>query len=121
MVHQIYEIHWRGIDIEVGYEVANCCSGLSHRELRSINPPRARLPMTETGYRSHFHQAGLIENYYDGDGSMQKPSQRSGWTISKVQNSLRYFDLHEPANFSFKALYSSLCLSGLVVLRRCKF
>jgi hypothetical protein len=67
MVHQIYKLHWRGIDIEAGYDVESCSSGFSHLELCSINPPRAKLPMTETGYRSHFHQAGLIENYYDGD------------------------------------------------------
>ena len=67
MVHQIYKIRWRGIDIVAGYEVESCCSGFSHLELHSINPPRAKLPMTETGYKSHFHQAGLIENFYDGD------------------------------------------------------
>jgi len=44
MAHQIYKLHWRGIDIEAGYDVER-----------------------ETGYRSHFHQAGLIENNYDGD------------------------------------------------------
>ena len=67
MAHQIYKVHWRGIDIEAGYEIESCCAGFSHLELRSINPLSAKLPMTETGYRSHFHQAGLIENYYDGD------------------------------------------------------
>ena len=67
MAHQIYKLHWRGIDIEAGYDLESCCSGFSHLELRSINPPRAKLPMTETGYRSHFHPIGTIETDFDGN------------------------------------------------------
>lgn len=32
-----------------------------HLEIRSINPERAALPITATGYRSHFHECGTIE------------------------------------------------------------
>jgi len=58
MKHDIYTTHWRGIDIEIGYAVESCCSDFSHLEFRSVNPSMARLPMTETGYRSHFHSKG---------------------------------------------------------------
>ena len=34
---------------------------IAHLEVRSIRPEHARLPITETGYRSHFHQPGIIE------------------------------------------------------------
>jgi len=39
----------------------------AHLELEAINPTRAPLPMTETGYRSHFHPVGTIEKDFDGD------------------------------------------------------
>jgi len=44
-----YEPHWLGMDI--GYDTA-------HLEIESIAPERAHLPITETGYRSHFNFAG---------------------------------------------------------------
>src|SRR5271163_3564573 len=40
-----WEPHWLGIDI--GYDTA-------HLEIESIAPKRTPLPITETGYRSHF-------------------------------------------------------------------
>jgi len=35
--------------------------------IESISPPKAKLPITETGFRSHFHPAGMIEAEYGGD------------------------------------------------------
>ena len=35
------------------------CADRAQLEIRSINPAGTRLPITETGYRSHFHQPGL--------------------------------------------------------------
>ena len=58
--HQTLE--WRGILIEIRY----CCSWtklhsgdpdefhMAHIEIESAEPARAKLPITETGYRSHF-------------------------------------------------------------------
>jgi len=40
---------------------------IAHLEIRSIEPLRAPLPMTETGYRSHFHPMGMIERDFGGD------------------------------------------------------
>lgn len=67
MTSQTYKIIWQNVVIEARYKPRDFNGSIAHLELKSINPPKARLPMTETGYRSHFHQAGLIENYYDGD------------------------------------------------------
>uniref|UniRef100_UPI003C7661F7 hypothetical protein n=2 Tax=cellular organisms TaxID=131567 RepID=UPI003C7661F7 len=33
----------------------------AHLAIRSLNPERAPLPITATGYRSHFHTPGTIE------------------------------------------------------------
>jgi hypothetical protein len=52
---------WQGITIEVVYEpnwlgIATPTSELpsAHLDIRSVAPERAPLPITETGYRSHF-------------------------------------------------------------------
>lgn len=42
-----YEAHWLGVDRIGGLQVA-------HLQVRSVEPERAELPITETGYRSHF-------------------------------------------------------------------
>jgi hypothetical protein len=61
---EIHTIVWRGITIEVRYE--ECWLGAdgpfstAHLELESIAPARAPLPVTETGYRSHFTPAAVI-------------------------------------------------------------
>ena len=58
---------WRGIEIEVGYEAdwLNSSQGgfaASHLEVRALRPENARLPITETGYRSHFLAPGTVES-----------------------------------------------------------
>lgn len=51
-------ITWRGITIEVRYEAAWLGStgpySTAHLEVAALAPERAPLPITETGYRSHF-------------------------------------------------------------------
>lgn len=66
MEEQRYLIEWQGIEIEALYTPVKW-SAIAHLELKSINPPRAPLPMTETGYRSHFNPIGTIEAEFDGD------------------------------------------------------
>lgn len=57
-------IVWRGITIEIRYEERWLDSdgpySTAHLELRALEPERAPLPMTETGYRSHFAPASVI-------------------------------------------------------------
>jgi len=57
---QIHRFTWQGIVIEARYWPRKW--GVSaHLEIESIAPERAPLPITETGYRSHFHPCGTIE------------------------------------------------------------
>lgn len=57
---QIYRFLWRGIEIEATYTPRKW-GVIAHLEIRSIAPERAWLPITSTGYRSHFHQPGTVE------------------------------------------------------------
>ena len=58
---QVTRIDWQGITVEVRYEPAwmsagDSCYGwsMAHIELHVIDPARAKLPVTDTGYKSHF-------------------------------------------------------------------
>jgi hypothetical protein len=57
---QVHRFTWQGIEIEVIYTPVSW-DETAHLEIRSIKPPRAPLPITETGYRSHFHACGTVE------------------------------------------------------------
>ncbi|MEM9422329.1 MAG: hypothetical protein AAF986_07490 [Pseudomonadota bacterium] len=79
----VYRITWRGIDIELVY-VPKRWGVIASLEIRSFNPPKAPLPITYTGYRSHFHPMGTVEAS-GGDVvamviqcSMRKPKQKNG-------------------------------------------
>ena len=56
----INQITWRGITIEVTY-FPNKWNSIAHIEVRSIHPERAPIPITETGYKSHFLPIGILE------------------------------------------------------------
>lgn len=58
-------IKWQGLDIEVRYNPDYAkvyCAifgySLAHLEIESVN--REKLPITETGYRSHFERADNV-------------------------------------------------------------
>lgn len=57
---QTYRFQWEGIEIEATYCPVQW-GVIAHLEIESINPPRAPLPITETGYKSHFHPCGTVE------------------------------------------------------------
>lgn len=57
---QTYRLTWQGIEIEARYWPLKW-GVIAHLELESIQPAHASLPVTETGYRSHFHRPGTIE------------------------------------------------------------
>lgn len=57
---QIHRFTWQGIEIEAIYTPLKWDT-IAHLEVRAIKPERAPLPITETGYRSNFHQPGTIE------------------------------------------------------------
>jgi len=57
---QSYRFTWQGIEIEATYTPLQW-GVTAHLEIRSIAPERAPLPITTTGYRSHFMQPGTVE------------------------------------------------------------
>ena len=65
---QIHRLDWRGITIEIAYCPCWCFSvrriygyDQAHLAITSIDPERVPLPITETGYRSHFTNRAGIE------------------------------------------------------------
>jgi len=66
MSYQIYRFTWQNIEIEARYNPSQW-NVIAHLEIEAINPERAALPITETGYLSHFHEIGSIERDYGGD------------------------------------------------------
>jgi hypothetical protein len=60
MEPQTHRFTWQGIEIEASYTPLKW-NVIAHLEIRSVNPERQRLPITDTGYRSHFHSPGTIE------------------------------------------------------------
>jgi hypothetical protein len=51
----VYRFDWNDIGIEVSYEPDWLRSvGVAHLQVRSVAPARTPLPVSETGYRSHF-------------------------------------------------------------------
>ena len=57
---QTYRFTWQGIEIEATYTPRKW-SVIAHLEIRSVAPEGAPLPITRTGYRSHFHEIGTVE------------------------------------------------------------
>jgi len=69
MEQQIHRFTWQGIEVEAVYTPLKW-GVTAHLEVRSVRPDGAALPITETGYRSHFHQPGTIEAH-GGDVAAQ--------------------------------------------------
>lgn len=57
---EVHALHWRGVDIEITFErdwlsiAREHDLATAHLTVTAIQPKRAPLPITETGYRSHF-------------------------------------------------------------------
>jgi hypothetical protein len=60
MEKQIHRFTWRCIEIEARYTLLQW-KVIALLEIQSVAPERAPLPIMETGYRSHFHQPGIVE------------------------------------------------------------
>lgn len=60
MCIEVHTFEWRGITIEAVYQ-PNKWNTIAHLEIRSIKPKKAPLPITETGYLSHYHPIGSLE------------------------------------------------------------
>jgi hypothetical protein len=54
---------WRGISIELRHELKYATMGdLHHLQVLAVAPDRAPLPITETGYLSHFYYGEPAED-----------------------------------------------------------
>lgn len=60
-----YEIFWNAITVSIIHTQKWCGGEIDHIEVRSISPEKARLPITETGYKSHFHHEEALFEYSD--------------------------------------------------------
>lgn len=66
--YETFPLEWRGITIRVRY-AANWLNmaakgyDTAHIEVETVDPERAPLPITETGYRSHFTTAETVAAY----------------------------------------------------------
>ncbi|WP_457811904.1 hypothetical protein [Sinorhizobium meliloti] len=62
---ETHDISWRGFVIRIRYEAQWLGStgpfSTAHLQVDTLVPERAPLPITETGYRSHFANAADIE------------------------------------------------------------
>ncbi|WP_022693153.1 hypothetical protein [Ponticaulis koreensis] len=64
MCYQTHEIEWQGIRICVRYAPVKW-NVISHIEIKVIEPARAPLPITSTGYLSHHIPIGSVEAEFD--------------------------------------------------------
>lgn len=64
-----YNLIWQGITIRVVHTPRRW-SAIEHLEIRSIAPEGAALPITGTGYRSHFMPIGTVDAH-GGDVAAQ--------------------------------------------------
>lgn len=92
---EIHQIEWEGITLRVNY-VPSQWGITSHIEVESIAPERAPLPITETGYRSHFVPIGTVEAEFDSVQAyvrawldeLAKCPEWQGYLASTVQGEL---------------------------------
>ena len=65
--YTISRSQWNGIEIEIrwnaDYLVYDDRTHMAHLEVVSVSPKRAPLPITETGYRSHFTPKAAMDGY----------------------------------------------------------
>ncbi len=70
---QIQNIYWQDVKVEIRYtpdwsgysKSTGGAEGITHIEIRSVEPKNAPLPITETGYRSEFMNDSCIADIHD--------------------------------------------------------
>jgi len=61
-------ITWQGIDLEIRYNLSYCAvlegnQAMAHIEVMVLQPEKHPLPITETGYKSHFIHRAIVEEF----------------------------------------------------------
>lgn len=82
---ETYNITWRGIAVEITFTPEKF--GLvDHIELRTEGG--AELPVTETGYRSHFLACGIVSHYGGAVAFvtvwLDDQAKRTGWSGAQL-------------------------------------
>lgn len=87
------QIVWRDISIEMTFHKHRWKSDFDHIELR-VEEGRI-IPVTETGYRSHFLPAGIVNEYGGHEGFVRAwldhEAENSDW--KKHEEAARQFSL----------------------------
>ena len=64
---ETHTLNWSGIEILISWEAnwLNISSGIdmAHLEIETVYLARAKLPITETGYLSHFISPSTVETF----------------------------------------------------------
>ena len=80
-----YIITWRSVEIEITY-TPDKFGMVDHIELRTEN--KAPLPVTETGYHSHFMNRGAVAHYGGAvtfvTAWLDHEAKRSGWNNDQL-------------------------------------
>lgn len=78
-------ITWRGVQIEITYTPEKF-GMVDHIELRTEN--KTSLPVTETGYRSHFMNKGTVAHHGGAvtfvTAWLDHEAKRSGWNNDQL-------------------------------------
>lgn len=53
---------WSGITLQLRYEAKAFGGVIAHLQVEAIEPVRAPLPITDTGYKSHYHPVGTVKS-----------------------------------------------------------
>jgi hypothetical protein len=59
-------IDWQGISLSVDYSPNSFGTGVHHIEIRVLQPEGALIPVTDSGYRSHFFSEAV--EHFGGPG-----------------------------------------------------
>lgn len=96
---ETFRTEWNGIVLEIRWEPnwlnINTGVDMAHLEIETIAPERAPLPITETGYRSHFTAPESVAAYGGPvsyvEAWLETESQAPDWRI--VQQEQRQLSL----------------------------
>ena len=58
-----YELEWNGILIEISYSPNYFGDIIANLDIKTIAPEKSKLPITSTGYRSHFLQDTEMQSF----------------------------------------------------------
>lgn len=82
---QDFAIVWDGVPVDITYRQRRWKSDFDHIELRI--PDGHILPVTETGYRSHFLPSGIVQEYGGVESFVRAwldhEAERPDWKIRK--------------------------------------